>query len=88
MLPKTARHNYIDFLIEDYFSTNLKKKIAQNKINEANGVFNLYSKDLKDYIKRELAKEEYHTVKNMQGFKVLLKKLQNIINDKESLNPL
>lgn len=88
MLPKTARHNYIDFLIEDYFSTNLKKKIAQNKINEANGVFNLYSKDLKDYIKRELAKEEYHTVKNMQGFKVLLKKLQNIINDKESLKPL
>jgi len=88
MLPKTAQHNYKDFLIEDYFSIDLKKKIAQDKINEANGVFNLYSKDLKDYIKRELAEEKYRTAENMQGFKVLLEKLQDIINDKEHLIPV
>ena len=85
MLPKTTKHNDNDFLIEDYFSTDLKKKIAQDKIDEANGIFNLYSKDLKGYIKKELSKKEYHTIDNMQGFKVLLAKIQNIIKDKETL---
>ena len=85
MLPKTTKHNDNVFLIEDYFSTDLKKKIAQDKIDEANGIFNLYSKDLKGYIKKELSKEEYHTIDNMQGFKVLLAKIQNIIKDKETL---
>ncbi len=80
MLPKTEFHNYKDFLIEDYFSTDLKKQFAQNKIDEANGIFNLYSKDLKNFIKNQLAKQEYHTKENMVGFKLLLKKIENIIN--------
>ena len=84
MLPKTESHNYIDFVIEDYFSTSLKNEISQNKINEAAGIFNKYTKDFKQYIKDELAKETYQTQNNMLNFKVLLKKISDIIDEIEN----
>ena len=84
MLPKTESHNYIDFVIEDYFSTSLKNEISQNKINEAAGIFNKYTKDFKQYIKDELAKETYQTTDNMLNFKVLLKKISDIIDEIEN----
>ena len=88
MLPKTSTHNYKDFVIEDYFSVDLKKEIAQNNINEANGIFNKYIKNLKQHVKDELAKEEHHTPESMLNFKILLKKIDDIINERENLIPV
>ena len=85
MLSKNAKEKELHFLIEDCFSNDLRKDIAQECINEANGFFNKYTKDLKEHIKKTLRKEEYHTSENMLGFKPLLFKIQNIIEDKEPL---
>ena len=83
MLPITESHNYIDFVIEDYFSVSLKNEISQKKINEAAGIFNKYTKDFRQYIKDELGKETYQTTDNMLNFKVLLKKISDIIDEIE-----
>ena len=89
------------FVIEDYFSgeknKEIAKKIVENikeKIENINpkerGIckYGIYAKNLKNLfkgIKDELVKEEYHTPENMVGFKVLLQKIQNIIEEKEKL---
>lgn len=85
MLTIDAKDKDLHFLIEDCFSNDLRKDIAQNCINETNGIFNKYTKDLKGHIKTILSRPEYHTSENMLGFKNLLIKIQNII---EGLEPL
>ena len=85
ILPENANGKDLHFLIEDCFSSLLRKQIAQECIDETSGFFNKYTKDLKDHIKQMLTREEYHTPDNMLGFKPLLMKIQNIIDGDESL---
>ncbi len=91
------QHKNVCFLIEDYFSYKTKKSIAakiidEKKINIAINrqkrieQFGEYSvKDLTKEIKDELANKKYHTTENMEDFKILLKKIQDIIEGKEKL---
>ncbi len=85
MLTINAKDKDLHFLIEDCFSNDLRKDIAQKCINETNGIFNKYTKDLKGHIKTILSRPEYHTPENMSGFKNLLIKIQNIIKGLEPL---
>ena len=80
LLPKTSGHTDLDFLIEDYFPRKLKNKIAYQFVNQSNGYFNKYPSDLKKKVKDELAKIDYKTEENYIGFKVLLDKIQEIID--------
>ena len=80
LLPKTSSHTDLDFLIEDYFPRKLKNKIAYQFVNQSNGYFNKYPSDLKKKVKDELAKIDYKTEENYIGFKVLLDKIQEIID--------
>lgn len=85
-LPKTEGHEYTDFVIEDYFKKDYKKSIAQTYLDNAGGVFNCLPKDLKDLVKKELSKNlASYNASDMEGFKVLLDKLLNIINGYEEV---
>lgn len=57
------------------------KGIAHQIINQGNGCFNKYPKDLRDKIKNELAKIDYKTKENYEGFRVLLNKIKEIIDE-------
>lgn len=80
MLPKLQVHTEIDFLIEDYLPIDLKKTIAHNITDQGQGFFNKYVKDLKEKLKEELAKPDYQTKENYEGFRVLLDKIKEIID--------
>lgn len=80
MLPKLSIHTEIDFLIEDYLPIDLKKTVAHNITNQGQGFFNKYVKDLKEKLKEELAKPDYQTKENYEGFRVLLDKIKEIID--------
>ncbi|MBE6463530.1 MAG: hypothetical protein E7005_07255 [Alphaproteobacteria bacterium] len=80
MLPKLQIHTEIDFLIEDYLPIDLKKTIAHNITDQGQGFFNKYVKDLKEKLKKELAKPDYQTKENYEGFRVLLDKIKEIID--------
>ena len=80
MLPKLQIHTEIDFLIEDYLPIDLKKTIAHNITDQGQGFFNKYVKDLKEKLKEELAKPDYQTKENYEGFRVLLDKIKEIID--------
>lgn len=81
MLPKLQVHTEIDFLIEDYLPIDLKKTIAHNITDQGQGFFNKYVKDLKEKLKEELAKSDYQTKENYEGFRVLLDKIKEIIDE-------
>lgn len=84
MLPKTPEHTEIDFTIEDYFSVNLKKSIAKQKIEESNGFFNKLPKDLRQNVKDTLGnKLNDYTPEEMAGFSLLIDKILCIIEGKE-----
>ena len=84
MLPKTTEHLYKDFLIEDYFSKDSKKAIAQELIDNADGHFNVFPKDLRNKVKDDLLKRigDYNNV-TLAGFATLLDKLVAIIDGSE-----
>ena len=85
-LPKTPGHGRIDFVIEDYFSKQFKKDVAQSFLDSVDGEFNNFTKDLKQSIKDKLYKEmDLYDATVMQGFKVLLDKLLAIINGTEPI---
>lgn len=85
-LPKTKGYTFDTFVIEDYFSASLKKAIAQEKLDNAEGNFNGFPKDLKHQIKEQLAKDlPTYTAETMKGFNVLLEKIYQIIMDTEPL---
>lgn len=87
MLPKIANHNDLDFLIEDYFSIAKKNDVATQFINNANGVFNKFPKDLKQKVKDELSKPSNSYVsQDLEGFQTLLDKLKKIINKQENFS--
>ncbi|MEE1946933.1 AAA family ATPase [Pedobacter sp. KR3-3] len=87
MLPKIANHNDFDFLIEDYFSIAKKNNVATQFINNANGVFNKFPKDLKQKIKDELSKSvNLYVRQDLEGFQTLLDKLKRIINKQENFS--
>ena len=81
MLPKLTVHTEMDFLIEDYLPIDLKKTIAHNITDQGQGFFNKYVKDLKEKLKEELAKPDYQTKENYEGFRVLLDKIKEIIDE-------
>lgn len=88
-LPKTNDHTELDFLIEDYFSREYKKNIAQTIIDNAAGVFNCYPKDLKQTIKNDLSKNlNSYDSSILIGFSVLIHKLRNIIMDSETVTEI
>lgn len=80
MLPKLTVHTEMDFLIEDYLPIDLKKTIAHNITDQGQGFFNKYVKDLKEKLKEELAKPDYQTKENYEGFRILLDKIKEIID--------
>jgi hypothetical protein len=87
MLPKTSEHNYIDFLIEDYFTKEYKTEIITKVITEADGHMNAYgAKDgIKAYIKNSLNSEpsfEKYTKDDLLGFEILLNMILKIIENK------
>ena len=87
-LPITDGYTKDTFVIEDYFSNDHKKNIALSKLTDVNG-FNDIPKDLKQSVKEDLAKNlESYTKEEMKGFKILLDKIYNIINDNESITEL
>lgn len=84
MLPKTPGHDEIDFLIEDFYSKEYKNQIAQEKINDANGCFNKFPKDLRGLVKSALKSElKNNSIGELNGFTVLLDKLLDIIDGTE-----
>lgn len=84
-LPITDGYTKDSFVIEDYFSNDHKKKIALSKLANVNG-FNDIPKDLKQSVKEDLAKNlESYTKEDMEGFKVLLDKIYDIINNIETI---
>lgn len=86
MLPKTNDHKGADFLIEDYFSVEKKNEIAKRCIENAEGAFNSFPKDLRQSIKDELGKNlDQYTIEEFTGFQVLIDKLKKIIGKVEPL---
>lgn len=85
MLPKTAEHTYIDFMIEDYFSKTYKASIINAKIAEAEGQMNAYKKEYpKDFLKASLAAKDRfdaYTKDNLAGFKILLDRINGTATD-------
>ena len=84
MLPKTSKHYDVDFTIEDYFSIEYKKKIAQQKIEETGGYFKKLPRDLRQNVKDTLGNQiDQYTADDMEGFSVLIDKILNIVNERE-----
>ena len=89
MLPKTEEHTAQDFVIEDYFSKEYKKNIAIGKITCLSGCFNEFPKDIKEKTKEQLKSDLMkHTKEEMGGFSILLDKIINIIEEKETFDIL
>ena len=85
-LPKTVWHTADNFVIEDYFSKELKKAIAQSALDQAQGDLSGLPKDLKQKVKSELSENlESYDAETMEGFEVLLDKLCKILNDLEEV---
>lgn len=85
-LPRIDANNDADFLIEDYFKKDFKKAIAQSFLDNVDGTFNLLPNNLKNSVKEELFKNLHnYQASDMEGFKVLLDKLLNIFNNRETV---
>ena len=85
-LPKTVGYIDIDFVIEDYFSEQYKKKIVQSYVNKMKTNLNSLPKDLRQSVKESLCKSLASCDRNaLAGFHVLLDKLCDIINGQEQV---
>ena len=85
MLPKIAGHSETDFTIEDYFSSELKKKVAIAKIEESGGFFKKLPKDLRQNVKDTLGNQiSAYDASDMEGFSILIDKILNILNGTET----
>ena len=84
-LPKTPRYGANEFVIEDYFSKQTKKAVAQSFIDNTDDGFNSIPKDLRQKVKDKLyADLDTYDKTIMNGFKVLLDKLCMIVNGLEA----
>lgn len=84
-LPKTPGYGAPEFVIEDYFSKETKKAVAQSFLDNTDDGFNSIPKDLKQKVKDKLdADLDTYDKTIMSGFKVLLDKLCCIINGDET----
>lgn len=89
MLPKKIDHEHTDFVIEDYFTKEHKKRIAKEKLDCVSGCFNELPKDLKEITKEQLKKDlNNHTKDDMAGFSTLIDKILSIINESEAVTKL
>lgn len=89
MLPITDGHTAKDFVIEDYFSKEHKKRIAIDKIECLTGYFNEFPRDIKENTKAQLKSDlNKHTKEEIAGFSILLDKIINIIEETEELEIL
>lgn len=85
-LPRTPEYLNSEFVIEDYFDKSYKKNLAQTFLDNVDGTFNNLPNDLKKSVKEKLSKDiNSYDVSSMQGFKVLLDKLLEIINGTETI---
>ncbi len=82
LLPKTQEHNEenTEFMIEDYFSKKCKLKIAVDFVNSKNRVVKSY-KGLDVHLKGELLNKINVENNCFDGFKVLLEKINSIIDE-------
>ena len=84
-LPKTPRFGAPEFVIEDYFSKDFKKSVAQSFLDDTGEDFNSFPKDLKQKVKDKLGEDlGSYDESTMSGFSVLLDKLCSIITGKET----
>ncbi|MCK6649055.1 MAG: hypothetical protein L6Q66_05335, partial [Bacteroidia bacterium] len=64
-----------------------KNEVAKKCIENANGAFNSFPKDLRQSIKDELGKNiDAYTKTDLAGFQVLIDKLKSIIDETEVLH--
>ncbi len=85
MLPVKARFTSSDFVIEDYFSEDLKKTLAQQELDNSTGEFNNLPGDIKKTVKKRLADGlDGYDVEQLSGFSVLLDKLIKIVDETEA----
>lgn len=78
LLPKKSNCQYSDFMIEDYFSENIKKDIVNDKINKLNGNMRDLNINIVKFVKSSLEKYNFND-NDFDSFKVLLDQLMNII---------
>ena len=85
-LPKTPRYGADDFVIEDYFSKEYKKTVAQAFLDNAGDDFNSLPKDLKQKVKDKLGADlDTYNEEIMEGFGILLDKLCSILSGHETV---
>lgn len=77
-LPKKNDYSCENFLIEDYFSEELKLKIVRDKISNLYGNMSNIPNKLREALKDDLSKYRFNN-KDFNDFSVLLNKLLNII---------
>ena len=81
MLPKVPSHQEIDFVIEDFFSFEFKKKILQSKIDETMGYYTRIPKNLRDNFKDSILNNvSTYSTDDMKGFRILLDRLSKLIS--------
>lgn len=78
LLPKKENYSQDIFVIEDYFTENLKMNIVNDKINELNGNMKDLNINIGRFVKKRLPNYKFND-NDFDSFKVLLDKLMNII---------
>lgn len=85
-LPKVPRFGAPEFVIEDYFSKDYKKSVAQSFLDNSGEGFNSFPKDLKQKVKDKLGEDLGSYDENtMRGFSVLLDKFCRILTGREAV---
>ena len=84
LLPKKENYSHDIFMIDDYFTENLKMNIVNDKINELNGNMKDLNINIGSFVKKRLPNYKFND-NYFDSFKVLLDKLMNII---EGTGPL
>lgn len=78
LLPKKENYSHDIFMIEDYFTENLKMNIVNDKINELNGNMKDLNINIGRFVKKRLPNYKFND-NDFDSFKVLLDQLLNII---------
>ena len=85
-LPKVPRFGAPEFVIEDYFSKDYKKSVAQSFLDNSGEDFNSFPKDLKQKVKDKLGEDlNSYDENTMKGFSVLLDKFCSILTGQEAV---